>query len=181
MYVQALWRAGVLTRPHYAAGTTDVVVGYSVALRPDSGKAPFWHAAGKVHKSLTLPNVRARYVDSPEAAVEAAATWGTYTGSTPAPTHKTVEGREREALAGAAREVARFTTETLPGLGEEGVRRSVARDVAGLLALVAQRVEPAGRGPWMRATDAVLREAKGTKKGAGTVRPVHSVWRVRPG
>ncbi|SDB93271.1 hypothetical protein GA0111570_109130 [Raineyella antarctica] len=174
-YVQALWRAGVLTRPRYAAGTSDVVVGYSVALRPESGRAPFWHAAGKVHKSLTLPNVRVRYVDSPEAAALAAATWATYTGATPAPNQqKGVEGREHEALAGAAREVARFTTGTLPGLGEEGVRRSVARDVAGLLALVAQRVEPAGRGPWMRATDAVLREARGTKKGASTVQPVHS-------
>lgn len=50
----------------------------------------------------------------------------------------------------------------------------MARDVAGLLALVAQRVEPAGRGPWMRATAAVLREAKGAKKGAGIVRPLHA-------
>ena len=48
------------------------------------------------------------------------------------------------------------------------------RDVAGLLAVVAQRVEPAGRGPWMRATDAVLREAKDAAKGAGTVAPAHA-------
>ncbi|QGF23775.1 hypothetical protein [Raineyella fluvialis] len=89
-YVRALWRAGVLSRPRYAAGTTDVVVGYSVALRPQGDQAPFWYAAGKVHKSLTLPNVRSRYVDSPEAAVEAAATWATYNGVTPAPTRMSV-------------------------------------------------------------------------------------------
>ena len=187
-YVRALWRAGVLTRPRYAAGTTDVVVGYSVALRPEGGAAPFWHAAGKVHRSLTITNVRSRYVDSVEAALEASATWATYNAarskvaqgeaSPEATATRPAGGVSRqeleELLAGAAREVARFNTEVLPGLGDEGVRRAVARDVAGLIAVVAQRVEPAGRGPWMRTTDAVLREARGAKKGAGTVVPVHA-------
>ena len=54
------------------------------------------------------------------------------------------------------------------------MRRAVARDAAGLLAVVAQRGEPAGRGPWKRTTDAVLREARGGAKGAGTVVPVHA-------
>ncbi|OJV22914.1 MAG: hypothetical protein BGO26_00275 [Actinobacteria bacterium 69-20] len=74
-FVRRARRAGLLVRPRYAAGTTDVVSGYSVAERPADGTRPVWFGGGQLARDLTLPRLRAEWPDSPEAASVAAAEW----------------------------------------------------------------------------------------------------------
>lgn len=74
-FVRRLRRAGLLVRPRYAEGRTDVIVGYSVALRPEYGEAPTWYGGGRLGRDLTLPRLRQEWPDSPHAASEAAAEW----------------------------------------------------------------------------------------------------------
>ncbi|WP_207844021.1 relaxase/mobilization nuclease domain-containing protein [Williamsia soli] len=55
----------LLIRPRFAAGSTDKVVGYSVALRPSvyaaaDGK-PMWHGGGKLDNTLSLTALRKRW------------------------------------------------------------------------------------------------------------------------
>jgi hypothetical protein len=47
---------GLLVRPRYAAGRTDVVTGYAVALRPTPGVRPIWYGG----TSLGIPIGRGR-------------------------------------------------------------------------------------------------------------------------
>ena len=61
--------------PNWPSPGARDVVGDKVALQPESGKQPIWHAAGKVHPSLKLGEVRGRFPDTVEAATEAVATW----------------------------------------------------------------------------------------------------------
>lgn len=70
---------GLLMRPRYAKGTTDVVVGYSVAERPARGGRPIWYGGGKLASDLALGQLRQEWPDSPAHAREAAAEWNAAT------------------------------------------------------------------------------------------------------
>jgi len=157
-YVKNLWASGVLTVPRYAEGTTEVIVGYKVALRPARDQQqPLWHAAGKVHKSLTLTNVRARFTDDPSAATEAAAMWRRVdprVGATP-------PGRQhRDGAAGRAARHLAEVNRIAAQLGPDELTEwaALARDTAGVWAQAATELEPDGRGPVSRAAEAVWRD-----------------------
>jgi hypothetical protein len=47
---------GLLVRPRYAAGRTDVVTGYSVAERPRKGERAVWFGGNSLGRDLALPN-----------------------------------------------------------------------------------------------------------------------------
>ncbi|MGV9860929.1 relaxase/mobilization nuclease domain-containing protein [Gordonia sp. NPDC003425] len=81
-FVRQVRALGHLIRPRYAAGTDDVVQGYSVALAPrrddgsrDFDARPVWFGGGRLGKDLTLPRMRLGWSDSPSAALEAAGEW----------------------------------------------------------------------------------------------------------
>lgn len=74
-FVRAGRKSGLLMRPRYEKGTTDVVVGYSVAEHPKHGERPIWYGGGKLACDLGLGQLREQWVDSPEGATEAAAEW----------------------------------------------------------------------------------------------------------
>lgn len=74
-FVRRLRRTGVLVRPRFAAGTDDVVAGYSVAEKPVPGERPIWYGGGYVARDLTLPRLRTHWEDSPEGALEASQEW----------------------------------------------------------------------------------------------------------
>lgn len=74
-FVRAGRKSGLLMRPRYEKGTTDVVVGYSVAERPTSGERPIWYGGGKLAGDLGLGQLREQWTDTPEGALEAAAEW----------------------------------------------------------------------------------------------------------
>lgn len=60
-YVRNVRLAGVLVRPRFAAASTDVVSGYSAALRPTDGSRPVWRAPSKLDRNLGLGSLRARW------------------------------------------------------------------------------------------------------------------------
>lgn len=74
-FVRMLRVEGVLVRPRFAEGSTDVVVGYSVALRPEKAQQPAWHGGGRLARDLTLPRLREGWPDSIDGAQQAADEW----------------------------------------------------------------------------------------------------------
>lgn len=74
-FVRRMRRGGLLVRPRYAEGTTDVVTGYSVAQRTTDGSRPVWYGGGHMGRDLTLPRLRDGWDDTPTAASTAAAEW----------------------------------------------------------------------------------------------------------
>lgn len=74
-FVRRMRRAGLLVRPRYADGWTDVITGYSVAERPQAGERPIWYGGGHLGRDLTLPRLRDGWPDTPTGATEAAAEW----------------------------------------------------------------------------------------------------------
>lgn len=74
-FVRRIRREGVLVRPRYADGRTDVITGYSVAQRPQAGERPIWYGGSHLGRDLTLPRLRDGWEDTPTGATEAAAEW----------------------------------------------------------------------------------------------------------
>lgn len=74
-FVRRLRRSGLLVRPRFADGRTDVVTGYSVAERPTAGERPIWYGGGHLARDLTLPRLRDGWPDTPTGASDAAAEW----------------------------------------------------------------------------------------------------------
>lgn len=74
-FVRRVVRAGVRIRPRFAKDTTDVVAGYSVALRIPKGVVPDWYGGGRLARDLTLPRLRAEWPDTPQSASAAVAEW----------------------------------------------------------------------------------------------------------
>ncbi|ASR39952.1 hypothetical protein BAY61_32230 (plasmid) [Prauserella marina] len=60
-WVRLLRGQGVLVRPRYERGGRSAVVGYSVALPPESGQTPVWFGGGNLALDLTLPAIRNRW------------------------------------------------------------------------------------------------------------------------
>lgn len=74
-FVRRMRASGLLVRPRYADGRTDVVTGYSVAQRPEAGERPIWYGGGNLARDLTLPRLRDGWPDTPTGASDAAAEW----------------------------------------------------------------------------------------------------------
>jgi hypothetical protein len=74
-FVRRMRRAGLLVRPRFADGRTDVVTGYSVAARPKAGERPIWYGGGHLARDLTLPRLRQAWPDTPEEATAAVGEW----------------------------------------------------------------------------------------------------------
>ena len=74
-FVLRLGEAGVRARPRFAEGRTDVVAGYSVALRTGGGGRPRWYGGGRVARDLSLSRLRSRWEDTPETAAAAVRVW----------------------------------------------------------------------------------------------------------
>ncbi|MFJ5978454.1 relaxase/mobilization nuclease domain-containing protein [Pseudarthrobacter oxydans] len=74
-FVRRARDTGLLVRPRYAKNTTDVIVGYSVAERPQPGERPIWFGGGTLASDLKLGALREEWIDSPHLATQAAAEW----------------------------------------------------------------------------------------------------------
>lgn len=74
-FVRRMRRSGLLVRPRYADGRTDVITGYSVAARPEAGERPIWYGGGHLGRDLTLPRLRDGWPDTPTGASDAASEW----------------------------------------------------------------------------------------------------------
>lgn len=74
-FVRRARRLGVRMHPRFARGRTDVVVGYSAALRTEDGQQTRWWGGGRIARDLTLTQLRTRWEDTPTSALEAVEAW----------------------------------------------------------------------------------------------------------
>ncbi|MFC2620147.1 MAG: relaxase/mobilization nuclease domain-containing protein, partial [Pauljensenia sp.] len=74
-FVRRARRLGVRLHPRFASGRTDVVVGYSAALRTEHGQQTRWWGGGRIARDLTLTHLRTRWEDTPTSALEAVEAW----------------------------------------------------------------------------------------------------------
>lgn len=74
-FVRRARRLGVRLHPRFARGRTDIVVGYSAALRTEDGQQPRWWGGGRIARDLTLTQLRTRWQDTPSSALEAVEAW----------------------------------------------------------------------------------------------------------
>ncbi len=74
-FVRRARRLGVRLHPRFASGRTDIVVGYSAALRTEDGQQTRWWGGGRIARDLTLTQLRTRWEDTPTSALEAVEAW----------------------------------------------------------------------------------------------------------
>lgn len=79
-FVRLLRGEKLWVRPRFAAGRSDVVSGYSVALQPAKGTPAVWYGGGRLGKDLTLPQLRKSWPSSPQAAGAAVGEWSAAMG-----------------------------------------------------------------------------------------------------
>lgn len=160
-FVRRMRRAGVSVRPRYAAGTTDVVTGYSVADRSQFGEQRRFHAGGYLGRDLTLSRLRQAWADTPQAATAAAAEWSAAMRGKP----PVARGRE---MAEPSAEEWKATNKrldemvdlvrTIPVDQRAGWSR-IAGETAGALSALSHAVED-GDGPIGEAAVALSRSAQ---------------------
>lgn len=168
-FVRRTRREGVLVRPRFADGRTDVVTGYSVAERPEAGERPIWYGGGHLGRDLTLPRLRDGWEDTPTGATEAAAEWNA------AKRGRRVVAPGREAVTWTAeqtvthsRRVAEIVDKlrAVP-LDDRDTWATVARQTAGALAAWSNATEDTP-GDLAAAAEALSRSAQTFRR---TVRP----------
>ena len=74
-FVRLARRLGVRLHPRFARGRTDIVIGYSTALRTENGQHTRWWGGGRIARDLTLTQLRTRWQDTPTSALEAVEAW----------------------------------------------------------------------------------------------------------
>ncbi|WP_020108316.1 relaxase/mobilization nuclease domain-containing protein [Nocardia sp. 348MFTsu5.1] len=181
-FVRRVRAEGMLIRPRFAAGTEDVVTGYSAALAPRTaqGKRDFaarsvWFGGGQLSKDLTLPRLRNEWPDSPSHSLAAVAEWRRAKRERPAmrtPVSPTVSP---ELLAQAEQDLGRWTSylKSIP-VEDRAEWARAAGQTAGVFAAWSARTETTP-GPLAHAADALARCAgisahRFTPKRAGRVK-----------
>lgn len=140
-FVRNLRSQHVIVRPRYAKGSSDVVTGYSVAERPRHGEAPIWYGGGSLARDLTLPRLRQFWLDSPQAASEAAAEWRAFArGRNAVHPHKVrtfpSPGVVEQRIESLNRRLHALSVDDREAWG------SVAREVSGMMAAWSRAIEP---------------------------------------
>ncbi|MFC0456223.1 relaxase/mobilization nuclease domain-containing protein [Arthrobacter liuii] len=168
-FVRRMRRGGLLVRPRYADGRTDVITGYSVAQRPQAGERPIWYGGGQLGRDLTLPRLRDGWEDTPTGAGEAAAEWNAAKRGrrVVAPGRETVEPDPQQW-----EELSAELSTLVDRLGEVPVHdrdtwATVARQTAGALAAWSNATEETP-GDLAAAAEALSRSAQTHRR---TVRP----------
>jgi hypothetical protein len=160
-FVRRARRAGVRLRPRYAAGRDDVVAGYSAALRAPAGQAPVYYGGGHLARDLTLPRLRARWPDTPEAAQNAVAEWNAARRNR----RVIAPGREQrepdpQLWAAYSDELAQLREQLRTvAIDDVATWAHVARETAGAFAAWSVRVEPTP-GPLAAAAAQLARSAQ---------------------
>ncbi|MGV4329280.1 relaxase/mobilization nuclease domain-containing protein [Trueperella pyogenes] len=138
-FVRRARRGGLLVRPRYAQGRTDVVTGYSVALRPARGERAIWFGGGRLARDLTLTRLREGWPDTPQGASEAVAEWNRAATKRP-PSLKTEPG-EPISWTDVSRDVDRLTRRLINTPTDSPEWISIARQTSGVLSAWAVATE----------------------------------------
>lgn len=144
-FIYRLRDLGVRVRARYAAGRTDVVVGYSVAMHSyDPSARTQWYGGGRLARDLALPRLRARWEDTPESAQRAVRAWNsaraddviTRAASRPVPVHGDVFQARASALRTWHETMRRIDPMDAVALAD------ASRDVSALLACAGLSASP---------------------------------------
>ena len=160
-FVRRLRRAGVLVRPRFAEGTTDVITGYSVASRPANGERPIWYGGGQMGRDLTLPRLREGWPDTAAGATDAAAEWqAAKRGRRPVAPGREMREPDPELWQRHTEEVAQLREQlrAIP-LDDRDTWSTVARQTAGAFAAWSNAVEETP-GDLAEASDALAKSAQ---------------------
>ncbi|PXW25219.1 UNVERIFIED_CONTAM: hypothetical protein DES50_1211 [Williamsia faeni] len=165
-FVRRVRSEGMLIRPRFAAGTEDVVTGYSAALAPrtaqgkrDFAARPVWFGGGQLSKDLSLPRVRSEWPDSPAHSLAAVAEWRRAKRERPAMRNPVSRTVSPALLAQAEHDLGRWTSylKSIPIEDRAGWARG-AGQTAGVFAAWSARTETVP-GPLAHAADALARGA----------------------
>ena len=172
-------RPGVLlVRPRFAAGRTDVVEGYSVALRPPSrAERAIWQGGNRLGKDLSITRLREEWTrraavgprSAPQdlatqvaAAQGAVAEWTAAKAGRPVVTSGREESQPTDGDAAAAAAELRALRTRLAGVdvGDRDTWARAHRETAGVLAAWSGRVEGLEVGPLGEAAHVLARGAE---------------------
>lgn len=156
-WLDELRRLGIVVRPRWERGGRTRVIGYSVALpsrtQPDGSRPPLmWYGGGRLARDLTLPALRAGWHPDPSATQA----WRAL--------DRAPETRgcvDPTALLRAAHEIttARHRLSSVP-LDHDREWCAVAREMAGVLATIAERNHGAVQQALARASHQLSRAAQ---------------------
>lgn len=168
-FVRRMRRDGVLVRPRFADGRTDVITGYSVAERPQAGERPIWYGGGQLGRDLTLPRLRDGWEDTPQGATEAAAEWNAAKRGrrVVAPGRETTTWTEEQTVRHSERLSEIVDKLRAVPVEDRDTWATVARQTAGALAAWSNAIEETP-GDLARAAEALSRSAQTYRR---TVRP----------
>ena len=170
-WLRRVQSAGVVIKPRFEAGTTDVVAGYRAALKTGSKERLNFYGGGQVGNDLSLPRIRENW---PEPTIEqadaAAAEWqAAFKGQR----SKVTDGRETKPLGKSAPEVAASNLQafsrrlsSIPA-NDRMAWADAARDVSGALSAWAQH-DPANAAQ-LRAAAAVLATSAQQQRPGGQI------------
>ena len=132
-WVRQVRANGMVIKPRFASGTTDVTVGYRVALKPPEQTDPIrFYSGTALGADLSLPRLREVWADpSLQEATEASAEWQAAFAGRPPGVGRPVRVDPQEALQGAQQFADRVAG---PIVGNRALASLVAHDVAGTLA-----------------------------------------------
>ena len=136
-FVRRLRADGIAVRPRNGAGGKDTVVGYSVALRGDK---PIWQGGGTLSPDLTLPSLRSRWPAAAEP--DAVAEWRRdrrSLGTSAAAERRRYASTEWQQAADHVGALVDRLTTVPPG--DPATWQAITGDAAGVLGLLAERVE----------------------------------------
>ena len=129
----------VLVRPRYAQGRTDVVTGYSVALRPAKGERAIWFGGGRLARDLSLTRLRENWPDTPQSATEAVAEWNR--AATKRPPSLQTEPGETPSWSQVGADLDRLTRRLSATPLDSPEWVNIARHTAGALSALARSTE----------------------------------------
>ncbi|WP_193614274.1 relaxase/mobilization nuclease domain-containing protein [Nocardioides lijunqiniae] len=139
-WVRRVRADGVVVKPFYAKGTTDVVAGYRAALKPENYNDKLvFYGGGKLGKDLSLPRLRERWGSPGEQETTAAtAEWhAAFAGRAPAAPGQEGAGLDKfrpDAQLRAAQRLGEMhdRLQQVP-IGDHGAWSDAARDASGVL------------------------------------------------
>ncbi|HEU5002569.1 MAG TPA: hypothetical protein VFW71_07315 [Actinomycetota bacterium] len=136
-FVRRLRVDGIAVRPRYETGGKDAVIGYSVALRGDK---PIWHGGGTLSPDLSLPSLRSRWPAGAEG--DAVAEWRRdrrLVGTNAAGEGRRYGSTEWQQAADHVGALVDRLMAVPPG--DPATWQAITGDAAGVLAILADRVE----------------------------------------
>jgi hypothetical protein len=177
-FVRRMRRSGVLVDGRIAAGTSDVITGYSVALRPVAGERPLYVGGRLLAKDLSLTRLRQGWPDTPEQATAAAAEWiAAKRGRRPAaPGRETHEVSDEQWSQIIAKQSELREQLQAVAVDDRATWSRLAGEASGAFAAWSKQVE-ASPGPLAEAADSLARSAQ--VRGPVAARPAPGAPSIR--